>query len=201
MFDVNELRAHYRRFDDDRIKRIAEYESKGLREEVVPILIEEIKKRELGKQLITWIKAERRQLSSQELKALKAKVKECICELCQQNRQLKGYRFRTLVGMIVGEVDYERILVVCEKCGKANRRNSAIRTSLFGWWSVRGLLTTPFILIDKLKAQIREEHQSDEIITTFIQENIGLITIGYDDKRVIQKLLKTFNEDEKVSNI
>lgn len=196
MLEASEIKKNYERFDNQRIKRIAKNDAKGLRVETVPILIEEIKKRNLGNHLIKWINAERRKLSKSELESLKRKVKESTCENCKQNRKLKGFEFSTMTGILIDEIVSDYRLIFCEKCGKKKRRNSAIWTSIFGWWSVRGIISMPFVLIDKIKASIQEEKQSEEIIESFITENIGTITIGNDSKEVIQKLLKEFNKIE-----
>jgi hypothetical protein len=194
VLESSEIKKNYERFDNQRIRRIAENDAKGLRNETVPILIEEIKKRNLGNHLIEWINAERRKLSKSELEDLKGKVKESTCENCKRNRNLKGYEFSTITGILIDEVVSDYRLIICEKCGKKKRRNSAIWTTIFGWWSVSGFVSMPFVLINKTKALIQEDNQSEEIIESFINSNIGTITIGNDSQEVIQKLLKEFNK-------
>jgi len=54
VIEVNEIRKNYERFDDTQIRSIAEADVKGLREDAIPILIEEIKKRNLGNELIEF---------------------------------------------------------------------------------------------------------------------------------------------------
>lgn len=197
MLDINEIRKNYERFDDTQIRIIAKQDAKGLREDVIPILIEEIKKRNLGNHLIRRITVERRKLSKSEYESLKRKVKESICKNCKKNRRLKGYKFTTITGILIDENISEYELIICGECGRKLRRKSAIWTILFGWWSLGGLLSTPFILINKIKASIHEDKQSEQIIKSFIESNIGAITIGEDSKEVIQKLLIAFNQLEE----
>lgn len=197
MLDINEIRKNYERFDDTQIRIIAKQDAKGLREDVIPILIEEIKKRNLGNHLIRRITVERRKLSKSEYESLKRKVKESICKNCKKNRRLKGYKFTTITGILIDENISEYELIICGECGRKLRRKSAIWTILFGWWSLGGLLSTPFILINKIKASIQEDKQSEQIIKSFIESNIGAITIGEDSKEVIQKLLIAFNQLEE----
>lgn len=192
MIDLNEIRKNYKNFDDTKIRRIAEYEAKDLREEVVPILIEEIKKRGLEDDLIEWVNAEARRLSESELETLKGKVKGSICENCEENRQLKGYEFTTTIGMFIATVTSHYKLIVCEGCGKKRRRASAFWTAILGWFSVRGFISMPFVLVEKIKAAIQEDKQSEQIIESFIKANIGTITIEDDSEEVIQELLKEF---------
>lgn len=196
VFEISEIKKHYERFDDDRIRIIAKNEAKGLRNEIIPILTEEIKKRNLGDHLIKWINAERRKLSTSEFELLKRKVKNSICVSCKQSRNLKGYEFSAVTGVLIGEIVTDYRLIICEKCGKKRRRNSAIWTAVFGWWSAKGLIWTPLVLINTVKAVIQEEKQSGEIIKSFIESHIGRITLGKDSEDVIQKLLKEFNGSE-----
>jgi len=201
MLEISEIQKNYERFDNTQIRRIATYDAKGLREDVIPILIEEIKKRNLDNHLIKWITAERRKLSKHEFESLKRKVKESICKNCKQNHRLKGYKFTTVTGILIDENISEYELIICEECGRKLRRKSAIWTILFGWWSIGGLLSTPFVLFNKIKASIQEDKQSEQIIKSFIENNIGAITIGEDSKKVIQKLLIAFNQLEKDYNV
>lgn len=73
MLEIEEIKKNYKQFDNSRIERIAENDSRGLRDEVVSVLIKEIEKRDLGTHLISWIKAERRKLIEKELHELKIK--------------------------------------------------------------------------------------------------------------------------------
>ena len=73
MLEIEEIKKNYKQFDNSRIERIAENDSRGLRDEVVSVLIKEIEKRDLGTHLISWIKAERRKLTEKELHELKIK--------------------------------------------------------------------------------------------------------------------------------
>ncbi|MEO1258705.1 MAG: hypothetical protein AAFZ15_07900 [Bacteroidota bacterium] len=193
MLDQNELKKNYRRYDDNQIRRIAKNDAKALRDEAVPILIQEIKKRNLGEHLIRWINAERRKLTKSEMDSLKRKVKGSTCESCHNYGQLKGYKFTSITGLLVTTNISSYELIICEKCGKKRRRNSAIWTAFFGWWSAMGFFSTPFELMDKITAFFQEEKQSEEIIESFIRNNLRIITAGQDSQAIIQKTLKKFN--------
>lgn len=77
------------------------------------------------------------------------------------------------------------------------RRDSTLWTASLGWWSLKGLIFTPFVLIDKVKAFLYEGTQSEEIIEKFIKQNIGKITLGQDNQRVISRLINGFNKVEE----
>lgn len=193
MLEVSEIKKNYKRYDDNRIVRIAKNESKGLRDDVIPILIEEIKRRKLGENLIEWINAERRILSKNELEELKAKIKACICTDCGEKSNLKGYKIKTIISYLFNASITDRTLIICEDCGSTRKFNSGFWTAIFGWWSIKGLFSTPFILYDKVKSSIFEDQQSEEIIESLIKNNTGAITISKGQKPTIQHLIIAFN--------
>lgn len=196
MIDLHNIKKNYASFDDGKIIRLAKKESKGLRGDVIPILIEEIKKRKLSDHLIQWIKAERRILSYPELQILKQKVKISTCTICNQNTHLEGYKFTTLISFLIGNTSTQFNKIICISCGKKQRRQSAIKTILFGWWSPSGLIFTPILLIKKGISALNTQNQSEELIKLFINDYIGTITLNNDSDEVIQQLLTRYNEIE-----
>ncbi|MCU0348135.1 MAG: hypothetical protein MUC59_14435 [Saprospiraceae bacterium] len=198
MYSSDEIKEKYERFDNASILRIAVNESRGLRDEAVTFLIDEIKKRNLDSSLIDWINAERRLLSTAELSKLKNIVKSCRCCICQKNHSLFGYEFKTITSILIEAIVTHQKIIVCQGCGENKRKKSAIWSAIFGWWSMSGIISTPFILVEKIKALTNEKHQSDTIIEAFILENIGTITINHEKQEVIQELLNRlyFPEEE-----
>lgn len=196
MLEIHEIRENYKKFDDSRIRRIARNDAKSLREETVPILFQEIQRRNIEESLIEWVNAERRKLSHYELSELKNKVKKCNCVECKEKGELMGFEFRTLIGALIIDLNTDYRIIVCKKCGINKRRKSLFYTSLFGWWSVQNIIATPFELIRKVKAVIYEERQSDLIIEKLIRDNIGEITLGKDSLEILQELIIRFNSEE-----
>ena len=116
MFTKAELSEIYRKFDDNKIVQIATSESKGLREEAVPILELEIARRNLDKNLLEWIKFERNFYEGTELSMLKNIVKDSKCSECgRKNCNVKGFNinYHSLLGC-----GFHADLIICESCGK-----------------------------------------------------------------------------------
>lgn len=201
MIDINEIKTNYAAFDDAKIKRLAKKESKGLRDDVVPILLEEIKKRELDHNLIEWVKAERRILSGHELDVLKQKVKTSTCTICNLNKNLYGIKYSTIISFFIGYTTTHYEQIICTSCGSKQKQQSAIKTLFLGWWSPSGFFTTPFILIQKLIGLFRGQNLSDELIEAFIKNNIGTITLKNDSQEIIQQLLGRYNKIEHHNEI
>jgi len=191
--DIDEIRENYKRFENDRIKRIAKNDARSLKQDSVPVLIEEIKKRGLSNRLIDWVNAERRRLSAEELADLKMKTKKCKCQLCKKNTDLKGFKFMASTGIIIDHSTYCYKLIVCAKCGRKKQKSALISTMVFGWWSLYGLLCTPIIIFNTIKAQFQKDVRSEKLIEDFIKSNIGHITLGKETKEVLEELIKRFN--------
>lgn len=193
MLEVSEIKKNYESYEDHRILKIANGGVKGLRDEVVPLLLAELKKRNLDPYLIEWIKAERREISAQELETITRDVHESLCVVCNKNRDLRGISFTTVVGFLIGTSVVQYDLIICKDCGKRKKRHSTMLTSTFGWWSGEGLFTTPFALARSIKTSLEAENQSQQLIQSFIKDNIGTIRLGEDRVAVIRELLITYN--------
>ncbi len=193
MVDIDQIKERYIGYDDVKIIELAKTGAKALRSEVVPLLVDEIKRRNLGVEIIDWIHAERRVLTDSELDNLKRKIKNCVCQECMRNRNLKGYQLTTRTGLVVTSHMSSRKLIVCEYCGRRKRKNSTIQSVLLGWISLIGLISYPFLIMEKIKHFYKEEELSDRLIEDLINNNIGTITLGHDTTEVLTELLRKHN--------
>lgn len=191
--NIDEIRENYKRFETDRIKKIAKNDARSLKQDSVPVLIEEIKKRGLSNRLIDWVNAERRKLSAEELADLKRKTKKCKCQLCKKNADLRGFKFMASTGIVIDHSTYHYKLIVCTNCGRKKRKTALITTMVFGWWSLYGLVSTPIIIFSTIKAHFQEDIRSEEIIEDFIISNIGHITLGQETEELIEELIRKYN--------
>lgn len=198
MRSVEEIASNYKKYDDAKIEHIAHYEVRALREDVIPILVAEIERRDLDTRLIDWVYAERRVLIADERVSLVAKVKACVCTNCEANSNLEGFYYKTMVGMLVLNANSENHRIYCTDCRKQRLRKSMLTTLVFGWFSFLNLLRMPFVLFGKIKDIFQRESRSEAIINTFIDEHIGLITLQNDDAAYIQELLDNFNVRESI---
>lgn len=193
MIDIKLVRERYASLLDQDITRIARTNAQGLEGAAIPLLVAEIEKRKLGNDLVEWITAERRLLSTEELFKLKEIVVNSLCPDCQKARGLIGVEYSTRTSFIVDTSVDEHRVIVCERCGKSRESGSFITTLVTGWWSVEGLFATPFTLLSKLVAFFTGDKFGEKIVERFIQENMGKITLSNDDPATIQDLLDSWN--------
>ena len=173
MLTKEELTESYQNFDDGKIVNLAMNESKSLREDAIPILENEIIKRNLDKNLLSWIKLERNFFKGNELQILKKTIQNSECSECGKTRNnIRGFNIHYL-SAFDSNCDYN--VIICESCGKHLRNKSYLKTATLGFLSFRGILTVPFYFIGELIASFSRNKKSEQIIEEFIFQNTGLI--------------------------
>ena len=195
--DIGQIKKAYQRFEDEKIIKIAKEESKGLRKEVIPILMSEIETRQLDSKLKEYILANRRKLTNSEKEELRRKVKSSLCSLCRRKKDLGGYRIVWITGIIIDTILIEQNLIICKSCGEEKSRRSYRQTMILGWWSFWGIIQTSAELINKTKNYIMGEESANEtIIDDFLDEYMIPIILNEDDEQIIRNLLVKYNRRE-----
>jgi len=197
--DIEQIKENYAGFDDFEIERIAKTEAGGIEPEVVPILIEEIKKRGLNSNLLKGIEAQTVEISEDDLTELKDKVTGLTCPEC-------GRKETSLIGSLVRKVrsyvvitSYEKIpLILCEVCAEKTRKNSIFFNLLLGWWGIpMGVFKTPQAIIKTLTDKKRKNEISDIILTNFVLENVGEIRTNWDNEIELTKFVGHINNSNR----
>jgi hypothetical protein len=196
MWTVEEIRKNYKNFDDGKIEEIA-LNPKGLRKEIIPILNEEIKNRNLDIQLIEWVNHETNKFEGLEKKNLLDQIKKLKCSMCLVNSNLHAYRFNTIISALITITDKTEILIICEQCAKTKRLNTMLKTFFLGWWSKSGILGTPFTLISDLIRIFRKKSESKEILDEFIENNTGLLRIIIEENNLQEFIAEINRENSK----
>ena len=73
MITLESIQENYRNYEDKKIVELAMY-PKGLRDDVVPILNNELKRRQLNPKLIKWVNYETNVFEGTERELLKHKI-------------------------------------------------------------------------------------------------------------------------------
>ncbi len=72
--DLEQIKQNYSVFEDYKIEHLAKNEAGSLEPEVIPILVDEIKKRNLDVDLIKGIEAQTKELTEKEIQEIKLKI-------------------------------------------------------------------------------------------------------------------------------
>jgi len=177
MLTVEEIRKTYRQFEDWKIKELA-LDPKALRIDIIPILNEEIKNRNLGIDLITWIQNETNTFEGLEKENLIREIIRSKCSSCFVNSNLSGYRFNTIFSALITITNKTEGLIICSDCARSKRLDSMLKTLVFGWWSRSGFIATPLALVSDLIRIFRPESESKKVIDQFIEDNTGALRLA-----------------------
>lgn len=194
--DIEQIKKNYANFEDYKIEHLAKNEAAGLEPDVIPILIEEIKKRGLDPNLIKGIEAQTKELTESELTELKSKIANLPCPDCgAKNTPLIGTLIRTVKSFIV-LTSYKKVPVItCETCANKRRKNAMITTFLLGWWGIPfGVFRTPIALIQTLIDKNKRVEISDGILTVFAVESIGEIKTNWDKEAELVDFIRHVNQ-------
>lgn len=189
--DLKQIENNYANFEDYKIEYLAKNEAGGLEPEVIPILINEIKKRGLDSDLIKGIEAQTKELTEAELHELKTKIINLTCPECGEKiMPLTGTLIRTVKSYIVF-TSYKKIPIIsCEPCAAKKRKSAMISTAIFGWWGIPwGIFRTPHAIVSSLIDNKKRTEISDSIITDFAISNIGEIRTNWDKENELVEFI------------
>ena len=194
--DLEQIKKNYADFDDFKIERLAKNEADGLAPEVIPILIDEIKKRGLNPDLIKGIESQIKELTESELNELKYKIINLPCPDCgSQSTPLVGSLIRTVKSFIFMTSYAKTPVITCKFCSNKRKKNAIITTLLLGWWGIPyGIFKTPISLLATLRDHKKEEEISDQIITLFALNNMGELKTNWDNEKELVEYVRHINE-------
>jgi len=193
--DLEQIKKNYADFDDFKIEYLAKNEVGGLNLEVVQILIDEIKKRELDINLIKGIEAQTKEITEIEINELKSKIVKLPCPYCgQRSFPLIGSFVRTVKSFVIFTSSKKIAVIACKSCLKERIKKAMITTSLLGWWGIpMGLFRTPIALIASLNDIKKQEAISESIITSFAINNIGELRTNWDKENELVEFIRHTN--------
>tara|TARA_R110000787_G_scaffold243400_3_gene349324 strand:+ start:922 stop:1560 length:639 start_codon:yes stop_codon:yes gene_type:complete len=200
MISIEEIKENYEKFSDSKIENIALSESKELRKEVLSILKDEILKRKLDPDLITWFEAETNTLTDFEKQSIKTKIENLKCPNCGLNHnRLLGQEFNSIVSFIIILNNSTRDRILCYNCGRNKKLISFLKTGLTGWWSARGFFLTPYTLLKEMVNVFYQKKISDRILDSFIERHNGILRLKGTEKDELMNLVMWHNNDYYVS--
>lgn len=199
MISIDEIRKNYKEFSDSKIENLALYESKSLRKEVLVILKDEILKRNLDNNLITWFEAETNTLTDYEKQTLIKKIENLKCPECGQKKdKLRGQEFNIVVSFIIILNNETKNIILCRQCGNKKKFKYFLITFLTGWWSRKGIFLTLNYLIKDLINIFYQKKISDRIIDDFIEQNNGPFRIHGTDEKVLFNFILNHNNNYEI---
>jgi len=194
MFSVEEIRENYKRLSNAEIEKLAREESKTLRREVLSVLKDEIKLRNLNVDLISWVDAETNTFTGVEKTTLIRKIEKLPCPNCGDKKTtLSGHTYTTIISVLIGYKQKDHKKILCHRCGRNEKITAFFKTFLFGWWSRTGLFLTPYILLKSPFSSFFKEKQHQLVFDDFLHKNNGTLRLQGTENGVLEEIIKKYN--------
>ena len=197
MLTPEEIQKNYQAMNDSQLLNLAK-NPYGLRKEVVAILNEELAKRGFDSYLQEIVTKTTDYFEGTEKALLKEYIFQTTCTQCSVKKGVKGYSFSHITSFILGNETKYYNSFLCDSCANKERVKTLWRTLLLGWWSIGGLVFTPYRLGRIIQRFIFKHIDDENIFNEFIKECIvQLRTIRYKKPQELQELIKLYNETSK----
>ncbi len=194
MFSVEEIRENYKKLSNAEIEKLARYESKTLRREVLGILKDEIKLRNLSADLILWVDAETNTFTDLEKKILIQKIEKLPCPSCREQKTLlSGHTHTTIISMLIVCKQREHKKILCARCGRNEKFTALFKTFLFGWWSRTGFFLTPYLLLKSPFSSFFKQKHHQLVLDDFLHKHNGILRLQGTESDVLEEIIKKYN--------
>tara|TARA_B100001778_G_scaffold332815_1_gene339949 strand:- start:930 stop:1535 length:606 start_codon:yes stop_codon:yes gene_type:complete len=190
--DLEKIKEYYGSLEDYEIENLAKNESAKLEADVIPLLVDEVKRRSLSEEFLEYIQSNE-PLSDEEFKELINLVTNLPCPECgKSNGPLVGNYLRTLKSYVIFTV-YRKDPVICseEYMNKALKQ-ALISNACFGWFGA-GLLQYPFIIYGSLIDRKKTKELTQKIIPNFILENYAFLRLHKNEPSKIVEYIDNWN--------
>ncbi|WP_343566130.1 hypothetical protein [Sphingobacterium sp.] len=189
--DLSEIEKNYERMLDSRLIEVITTNAQGILPEVVSIIENKVKKRNLDPGLINCLIAQNEQHSIEDIYHYAELLRNCPCPICNNTRdKLNGTIYHSIKSILVTTITETRWIIACPDCLDKQIRKAIVSCSLLGWWGIPwGILKTPVYIYRNLK--VKEENRISD-------PNGSLLSFTADN--IVQ--IKAFeNNPEKLKNI
>lgn len=190
--DIESIRKNYRNLEDYQIVDLANTSANSLRPEIIPLLEEEIKRRDLSEKLLNGIQAQLKTPSLIEIDEYCSIIRNQSCSECHsKTHKLNAIILKDVASLILLTRTNTSLKIACPDCLEKYKKNSNSRTLLLGWWALPwGPIKTIQTLVSNsiIFNKIRKNEPTD-ILKSFVYENIGTLETNKDNPNALKHLL------------
>lgn len=191
--DLREIEKNYARMSDSRLIEVITTNAQGIPPEVVSIIENEIKKRNLDPGLLNGLIAQNEQHYIEDIYHYAELLRNCPCPICNNTRdKLNGTIYHSIKSIIVMSITETRWIIACPDCLDKQNRKAIVSCSLLGWWGIPwGILKTPVYIYRNLKVK-GENRVSDPngSLLSFTADNIGQIKAFENNPEKLKNVIK-----------
>jgi len=148
--DLDTIKETYAQMYDSEIEDLASQEAHELHPEVLEILIDEIKRRDLNLSLIDEVTNSTEPISEEEFLEFAKQIVHSSCPTCgEREEKLRAAYIRTVWSIGVMTSWKTKSVICCSACMKKKHIIAIVITALLGWWGFPwGIFKTSSALVD-----------------------------------------------------
>ncbi|KAA3638011.1 MAG: hypothetical protein DWQ02_05710 [Bacteroidetes bacterium] len=170
--EINKAREIYRLESDESLISFAKSNVDSLSPEIISVLIDELKKRGIGPELIQHIESKYEILDELKINNWIEIIRNSKCPECnQKGNRLICFKGRNTFSILIKSTYLKRTFIACEHCKAKIIRRLNYETFLLGWWSFYGLFRTPYSIILNLVNKNLNPKSEKENMTRYVLYN------------------------------
>jgi hypothetical protein len=195
-FNLKDIEENYSRMSDYELQRIATKDAVGLRPEVLEIIDNELKKRNLKLDLLKGIEAQNKQYTLAEVDQYCEILRKLNCPICDSNSALlnatKTYHVKSFIVVTIKE---QKTYIACPHCLDELNGKAMMMTALLGWWGIPfGLIYTFLYLIKNQDAKkFNHADTPNDLMRAITLSKIGEIEVFKSDNSKLKTLIRFLN--------
>lgn len=190
--DLNFVAAHYAKMSDEEFERIATSEAQGLRPEVLKIIADEIKKRNINPDILKGVIAQRKEYTIHEIAEYAELLRSLPCPVCANTAIKLNGTIAYTVKSIVFFTTYGSVpTIACPDCLDKKNNEAILSTALLGWWGIPwGLINTPVYIYKNIRAKKQNKiNDPNNTLLSYTLSHIGRIETYKNNKEKLQEII------------
>lgn len=188
-----ELQATFRKFSDEKLIKLATEEAKGLREEALIALKEEMSRRNFSADVLKGMELNIATPSDEVVSALCEFVRTQPCPICVSNENKLNASIKAKAISFIFLTSYTKdIVIACPTCLDNALSRANLYTALLGWWAFPWGLIRPFQAFYSNYSYRKQHHQLEpsELLNLYVGENLGKIQANENNPEQLAAIIR-----------
>lgn len=194
--DLETIKKHYRSLDDGKIKSVATLEARTLRPEVIPILREEIVRRNLPQTFLESLDDKILNPSDEQINDYCKIIQAYHCPDCKsKTAKLNGSISTDVLSVLFLTRKSKVLKIACPDCLDKHTNKAVTKTIFLGWWAFPWgpIRTIQAFMSNSKMAKQHHSQQPNDVLKSFVYENIGLIEAYKENEKRMNHFLQYYN--------
>jgi len=190
--NADELKKTYSKFTDAQLLKLYTHERHELVEGALPVLEVVINERGLQQQQEEMTKVTDN-LDPATIQRYFDLLSDQACPYCGSKREkLQAILVSKTMSFIIFTSYTRDLYIGCSNCLKSKSANGSITSGLLGWWGIPwGPIRSIQSLAQNALMNKRLKNEDDEILLSYVLDNVHLIELNKNDPDELARLIRT----------